>query len=507
MRYGFVVDNRKCIGCHACTVACKSEHHVPLGVNRTWVKYVEKGRFPATRRFFQVTRCNHCANPPCVGICPVGAMFRRGDGIVDFDSSRCIGCKACMQACPYDAIYLDPERKTAAKCNYCAHRTSAGFEPSCVVTCPEHAIVAGDLDDPTSEAAQLLGREEVKVRKPEQGTQPGVFYIDADECTLSPTLARHEPFFMWAERNKTVPGGGAHRLPPAEPLPVPVLAAYDVEHERPWAWPVPVYFWAKSIGAGALWIPALAVAFGATWLGAKLGALLALVALAFMALTVVMLVGDLARSERFLNVVLKPQGRSWLARGAWFLILYSALAAAYGAAQYWGCPAGARWLLVPTALGGVPAAIYTAFLFGQCEGCDLWQTPLLPLHLLVQGALSSGAVLSFVALGEGGAALRAVAVPALGAGLVLHALLLLGEIGMRHTTDNARYATRLIVEGPYRAMFWLGALGLGIVFPAVLLVVGAASGPAIAVAGAAVLAGLLAWEWCFVMAGQGVPNS
>jgi formate-dependent nitrite reductase membrane component NrfD len=226
-----------------------------------------------------------------------------------------------------------------------------------------------------------------------------------------------------------------------------------------------------------------------------------------MALTVVMLVGDLARSERFLNVVLRPQGRSWLARGAWFLILYSALAAAYGAAQVWGCPVGARWLLVPTALGGVLAAIYTAFLFGQCEGCDLWQTPLLPLHLLVQGALSSGAVLSFVALGEGGAVLRAVAVPALGAGLVLHALLLLGEIGMRHTTDNARYATRLIVEGPYRAMFWLGALGLGIVFPAVLLVVGAASGPAIAAAGAAVLAGLLAWEWCFVMAGQGVPNS
>ena len=86
MRYGFVIDNRKCIGCHACTVACKTENHVPLGVNRTWVKYVEKGRFPNTRRVFQVTRCNHCEKPPCVTICPVTAMYQRKDGIVDFDS-------------------------------------------------------------------------------------------------------------------------------------------------------------------------------------------------------------------------------------------------------------------------------------------------------------------------------------------------------------------------------------------------------------------------------------
>ena len=129
-KYAFVIDQRKCIGCHACTVACKAEHDVPIGVNRTWVKYIEKGEFPNSRRYFLVNRCNHCDNAPCVTICPTKALFKRKDGIVDFDSSRCIGCKSCMQACPYDALYIDPYSHTAAKCNYCAHRTEVGIEPA-----------------------------------------------------------------------------------------------------------------------------------------------------------------------------------------------------------------------------------------------------------------------------------------------------------------------------------------------------------------------------------------
>jgi hypothetical protein len=226
---------------------------------------------------------------------------------------------------------------TAAKCKYCAHRIEAGLKPACVVMCPEHTIVAGDLDGPQSEAARLVSRENIQVRKPEQGTRPGMFYVEADECSLSPTAARHEPFFLWA-----VEGGGAIRSPPETPPTVPTLAAYDIEHVRPWAWPVPVYFWTKSISAGALWIPSLAVAFGADWLRSMFGALLSLVALAFMAVTVVLLVGDLSQPERFLRVVLRPQGRSWLARGAWFLVLYTLLAAADGAAAFAGAAEVAR---------------------------------------------------------------------------------------------------------------------------------------------------------------------
>ena len=200
MRYGFVIDQHRCIGCHACTVACKEEHRVPLGVFRTWVKYVERGTFPHTRRYFSVLRCNHCDAAPCVTICPTVALYRRPDGIVDFDGDRCIGCKSCMQACPYDALYIDPETRTAAKCNYCAHRVEVGLEPACVIVCPEQAIVAGDLDDPGSRIARIVGREQVQVRKVEQGTRPKLYYLGADASSLAPQLQAPAERYLWAER-------------------------------------------------------------------------------------------------------------------------------------------------------------------------------------------------------------------------------------------------------------------------------------------------------------------
>ncbi|MFT7464450.1 MAG: Fe-S-cluster-containing dehydrogenase component, partial [Pseudohongiellaceae bacterium] len=113
MQLGFVLDNSRCIGCHACTVACKSENDVPLGDFRTWVKYTEQGSWPDVSRAFTVLRCNQCTDAPCVTICPVTAIEKRPDGIVDLDKDICVGCKACIQACPYDAIFLDEGTGTA----------------------------------------------------------------------------------------------------------------------------------------------------------------------------------------------------------------------------------------------------------------------------------------------------------------------------------------------------------------------------------------------------------
>ena len=117
-------------------------------------------------------RCNHCSDAPCVAICPTRALYRRKDGIVDFDTDRCIGCKSCMQACPYDALYIDPGENTAQKCNYCVHRVEVGLEPACVVVCPEQSIIAGDLDNPSTRIARLVATEQTFVRAPEQNTKP-----------------------------------------------------------------------------------------------------------------------------------------------------------------------------------------------------------------------------------------------------------------------------------------------------------------------------------------------
>jgi Fe-S-cluster-containing dehydrogenase component/formate-dependent nitrite reductase membrane component NrfD len=508
MRYGFVIDNRKCIGCHACTVACKTENHVALGINRTWVKYVEKGQFPSTRRVFQVTRCNHCEKPPCVTICPVSAMYRRGDGIVDFDSEACIGCKACMQACPYDAIHIDPDEGTAAKCHFCAHRTEVGLEPTCVVVCPEHAIIAGDLDATGGEIGQLVARETVRVRKPEQGTQPKLYYIDADESAIVPTAARHEAFYVWSERNESVHGGGAIYPPDSPLLQRNALASYDVSHARPWSWQVPAYCWTKSIGSGALAVPAIAMAMG--WLSADRlrDVALSTVALLFTALTTLLLVWDLEHKERFLRVVFRPQTKSWLTRGAFILIAYSALVGLFWLGSVAGRTGVASILLWPTVIVGFFAAMYTAFLFGQCEGRDLWQTPLLPVHLIVQALLCGSAVLTFLPQAWGGSPqLVSIATQTLGISVVLHLLMLLGEVAMPHTTDNSRYAARLITHGPFSRAFWSGAVVFGGVLPVLILLLAGSNRAAAALAAVLALAGLLIFEWCFVMAGQSVPNS
>jgi tetrathionate reductase subunit B len=179
--YGMLIDLRKCVGCHACSVACKAEFDVPLGVTRSWVEYVEKGTYPDARRSFLPRLCNQCSKPQCVSVCPTGATWKRAeDGIVVVDPDICIGCKYCIQACPYDARFLNPVTGNADKCDFCLHRVSQGLEPSCVNTCIGRARVFGDLNDPESEISKTIASNPVTVLRPEMGTEPNVFYIQAD---------------------------------------------------------------------------------------------------------------------------------------------------------------------------------------------------------------------------------------------------------------------------------------------------------------------------------------
>lgn len=543
--YGFIIDNRKCIGCHACTVACKAEHEVPLGVNRTWVKYIEKGEFPNTQRAFHVMRCNHCDDAPCVEACPVTALYKREDGIVDFNWDRCIGCKACTQACPYDALYIDPNTHTAAKCNYCAHRVDVGLEPACVWVCPEHAIISGDMDDPNTEISQLLAREKVQARRPEKGTKPKLFYINGDEAALQPDDAPVASDYMWSNQGRGVGhyanghgngengsliqgiipmgrkqdnGGGTGLNVSEARLKENARRVYDEPNKGVmWGKEVPAYVWTKAISTGAVAIPFLAVGAGAAvsqaalWTGVILG-------LIFLGLTGGLLIMDLDRPDRFHYVLLRPQWKSWLVKGAYIVTVYGGLLTLWVVLKFltdvFGIlPAGwsrgvdlvFAWPLVALAAA---TSVYTAFLFAQAKGRSFWQSPGLPVHMLVHSAVAGASALYLVSLFIGALEpLRGILVMTLALGLIGGLITFWVELGIHHPDRDAERAAKMIYKGRYKGLFWGGSVVLGSLIPLALIAAGVVWAAPIAIAAAAVLAliGALVTEHAWVEAPQLIP--
>lgn len=517
MNYGFVIDARKCIGCHACTVACKSENQVPLGVNRTWVKYVEKGEFPNTRRYFTVLRCNHCAEPPCVDICPVEALQKRPDGIVDFDSRRCIGCKACGQACPYNALYIDPDTHTSAKCNYCAHRKEVGLQPACVAICPQQAIISGDLDDPGSQIAALVSSERTVVRKPEKGTSPKLHYINGDGASLDPLQAPPQQGYHWSEQSRGVghfagKGKGApsieksaHEAPAAGPK---TRRVYDIPSKGAvWGWEVPAYVTSKAVSAGIfLLFAALVTIFGQQLPDAMQWGVLG-VSLVSLALTGGFLIKDLDRPDRFSSVMLRPQFGSWLVRGGLTIAGYGAFLVLWGTGMSLQLPVLETVALLGGTLFAVLTAIYTAFLFGAAKGRDFWQSPMLLLHMLLNSLLAGGSAMLVLGVFTGSPAeLMTLLRSVLGACFALHIAVMLIELYGSHPSVAAERAAEIIREGSLKNQFWKGSFLAGNLLPLLLMLVTDHSAVLLA-ASVLGLTGVFFTEKVWVLAPQKIPLS
>ncbi len=508
VQWAKVIDHTRCIGCHACTTACKSENLVPLSVTRTYVKHVDVGVFPQARRAHQVTRCNQCAHAPCVTACPTSAMFKRPDGIVDFDKSICIGCKACMAACPYDAIFINPEDHSAEKCNFCAHRIDVGLEPACVVVCPTQAILVGDMNDGDSYVAQIVNREAVAVRRPEKETLPKLFYKGAHQATLDPLAARRPEggLFMWSEQQAgsefVVSGNPNYNNSSAA-----ALLSYDVAHSIPWDWRVSLYTWTKGIASGVYLVASLLVLMGflsadsRAWLWAT-----PIVSGAFLAFTGGLLLWDLEHPARFYLIFTRPQWRSWLVKGAFVIAGYTLVLVTHFFASWAGSVSLQKWLMIPGIPLSVISAVYTAYLFAQAKARDMWQNPLLPPHLSFQAVLAGSAVLLvvsqfFVAGQELIWLTRILAISSF-----IHLLMIWGEVSLTHPTSHARLAIWEMVRGRYKTEFWMGIIlsFLGGLLP--LLAMLNAFDMSYGIGGSPfALIGLMLFEHAYVQAGQSVP--
>lgn len=216
VRWVFLVDTMKCVGCGLCVKACKMENEIPYDANvtRTWVEryvltkdgrlfadtpkgardgfttskidlgegnYQEIKKEDISKAFFVPKLCNQCENPPCVQVCPVGATYQAADGVVLVDRKWCIGCGYCIMACPYGVRFFHPVYRVAEKCNFCYHRITKGLKTACVQACPFGARMIGNIKDPNDAVTKIIMNERVGVLKSEYGTKPQVYYVGLSE--------------------------------------------------------------------------------------------------------------------------------------------------------------------------------------------------------------------------------------------------------------------------------------------------------------------------------------
>jgi formate-dependent nitrite reductase membrane component NrfD len=358
------------------------------------------------------------------------------------------------------------------------------------------------------------------VRKPEKATKPKLYYIDGDEAALVPSRAQADGQYMWSggpELKEASNGqglaavengnGSQHTTPSSQSLAARFEAprrVYDVRPRKPiWGWPVVSYIWTKSIAAGGL----LAAAAARFTLGAENSAglqlVLGIVAMFFLIVTGVLLVVDLKQPKRFLYVLLRPQWQSWLVRGAYIITAYGAVLTLWLAAMYLHEQQLADVLLWPGIVLAILTAVYTAFLFGQAKGRDLWQNPLFSMHLLAHAVLGAGASWLLIDVASGRDFHWSSLV--LGSSVGFSLIALLAECCTVPPTDDSRRAIHMIVGKPMGGWFWGAGVLLGQIVPLALLAT--ASGPFRALAAVLALAGMGVIEWLWVTVPQRIPLS
>ena len=509
-RYGMVVDLNRCVGCQTCTIACKHHNDTPPGVQWRRVLDVEQGEYPNVERVFLVTGCQHCANPPCVPVCPTGATRQRADGLVTMDYDTCIGCGYCAVACPYQArtiaherawyfgtpsrqeeqVFHDEQVGVATKCTFCVDKIDEAAKspdvvpgldleatPACAASCIAEALHFGDFADPGSNVSRLAAENAHFQMHADLGTDPQIRYLyevpvttpgrDADEADDTrgsdlndPLVGGRQTFWDGRAAMNFILGGMSSGL---------VVAAFAV--------------WAIGLMADAL----LPWFFAAAAVGMGIGLLFVF--------------AEIGRKARFLYVLRRPQS-SWMTRETYAVAVFFP---AVAADLFWPSPA----------LHTVVAIAAAAFLFCQGRilhagrGIPAWRVGLVPWMLIASGLYEgvSLAAIGFAALslagGQESAELphRLAVVGLAGAGVLLAGANAALFRAYRRGAAKAGVGplSRRDIDAIAGTMRWMGHLVPAVLLAAAVAGPGVPGVPLVLVAGAAcAVAGGVLWKHTLV---------
>ncbi len=491
-RYGMVVDLNRCVGCQTCTIACKHANDTPPGVQWRRVLDVEVGTFPSVSRVFLVTGCQHCANPPCVPVCPTGATRQRADGLVTMTYDTCIGCGSCAVACPYQARTIvhekvgyygektRQEKKTAHddrinvanKCTFCVERideaevlglipgVDAEVTPACSVSCIAKAITFGDFNDKAAQVSELAKSNRSFQMHAQLGTDPQIKYLYEIPGTTPGRKAEFSDTDDEAMSDASNPLVGAR--------------------QTFWDYRAAMNFILGGMSSGLAILAWLAHSSGAIDTGRL--HVINLFAAFLMAIGLFFVFLKIGRKARFLNVLLRPHS-SWMTRETWCVALfYPAVAAGF----LWPHPV----IDLIAALSAAAFLVCQARILYASKGIPTWRAPLIPSMLVATGLFEGLGLFALLDGRVAGLALAGLALAVVNARLWRRYLLTAREEGIgplsRH--DLAVIAKPLLV---------LGHVAPALLF-ALCLVLPQSAATLAALAGAAAVAGGVLWKFVMI---------